>query len=186
MSVENVLKTLEDELAKTMAHLHDDYAGMQIGRASAALVERITVESYGVMQPIKSIANISVPDARTVQIQPWDRGTLAAIEKAITLAELGLMPQNDGIVIRLNIPPLTEERRKELTKLVFKMAEEAKISVRNVRHEAMEEIKKEKNSNTITEDQQEHAEKKIQEKVDEANEAIEKAAKAKEADVLKV
>lgn len=186
MSVEIILKTLEDEMAKTLAHLHEDFAGMQIGRASGALVERIMVDSYGVMQPIKAIANISVPDARTVQIQPWDRGTLAAIEKAITLAELGLMPQNDGIVVRLNIPSLTEERRKELTKLVFKMAEEAKIAVRNIRHEAMEVVKKEKNGNVLTEDQQKLAEKKIQEKVDQSNEAIDHAAKAKEADVLKV
>lgn len=186
MSVDHVLKTLEDSLAKVLEHLHEDYAGMQIGRASASLVERIMVDSYGVMQPIKAVANISIPDSRTIQIQPWDRGTLAAIEKAITLAELGLTPQNDGIVVRLNIPPLTEERRKDLTKLVFKMAEEAKIAVRNARHDAMEEIKKEQKANQISEDQQKVAEKKAQEHVDETNTAIDTAAKAKEADVLKV
>jgi ribosome recycling factor len=186
MAVETILKKLEDELEKALNHLHDEYASMQIGRASAALVDRIQVESYGVVQPLKAIANISVPDAKTIQIQPWDRGTLAAIEKAIMLAELGLTPQNDGIVVRLNIPALTEERRRDLTKLVFKMAEETKISVRNLRHDAMEEVKKEQKANLITEDQQKFAEKKIQEQVDEANESIEKASKDKEADVLKV
>jgi ribosome recycling factor len=186
MSVESILKKLDDELQKTLEHLHEEYAAMQIGRASAALVERIQVEVYGVVQPLKAIASISVPDARTIQIQPWDRGTLAAIEKAIMLAELGLTPQNDGIVVRLNIPALTEDRRRDLTKLVSKMAEEAKISVRNVRHEAMEEIKKDQKANLVTEDQQTFAEKKIQEQVDAANESIEKASREKEADVLKV
>ncbi len=186
MSVEIVLKTLEEETKKTMDHLHEDFAGLQIGRASAALVERITVEAYGVMQPLKAIASITIPDAKTIQIQPWDRGTLAAIEKAIMMAEIGLNPQNDGIVIRLNIPQLTEERRKELVKMVSKMAEEAKIGVRTARHQAMEEVKKLKNNEQITEDQQELAEKKIQETVDKSNVSIEQAAKEKEADVMKV
>jgi ribosome recycling factor len=186
MSLEHVQKTLEEELKKTLEHLYEEYASLQIGRASAALVERITVEAYGITQPLKAIASISVPDAKTVQIQPWDRGTLQAIEKAIMMAEIGLTPQNDGIVVRLNIPQLTEERRKELVKVVYKMSEEAKIAVRTVRHEAMEEVKKLKSSEQITEDQQKVAEKKIQEHVDKTNEQVDKAAKEKEADVMKV
>lgn len=186
MSVDAVLKTLEEELTKTLEHLHDDYAGLQIGRATASLVDRITVESYGTMQPLKAIANVSVPDARTIQIQPWDRSNLPHIEKAIMMAELGLNPQNDGIVVRINVPPLTEERRKELSKVVGKMEEEAKISVRNARHEAMEDVKKQQKNNEITEDQLDVAEKKIQEKIDKCNTDIESAAKAKADDVMKV
>jgi len=186
MSLELIQKNLEEELKKCLAHLQEEYASLQIGRASAALVERIIVEAYGVMQPLKAIASISVPDAKTIQIQPWDRGTLQAIEKAITMAELGLNPQNDGIVVRLNIPQLTEERRKELVKVVSKMAEEAKIAVRSCRHNAMEEVRRMKAAEQITEDQHMLTEKKIQEHVDKANESIDKSAKEKEQDVLKV
>lgn len=186
MNVEQILKELDESMAKAIEHLHDDYSSLQIGRASAALVERVLVETYGTTQPLKAVANISVPDAKTIQIQPWDRSSLAAIEKGIQLAEIGLNPQNDGVVIRLNIPALTEERRKELTKIVHKMAEEAKIGVRNVRHEAMEDLKKAHKAAEITEDHQKTGEKMIQEKVDQCNEQIDTAAKAKEADVMKV
>lgn len=186
MTVEQILNGLVENLKKATDHLHDDYAGLQIGRAGAALVERVMVEVYGSSQPLKAVANISVPDAKTIQIQPWDRSTLAAIEKGIQLAEIGLNPQNDGIVIRLNIPALTEERRKELTKIVYKMAEEAKIGVRNTRQKAMDELKKAKANSEITEDQQKNGEKMIQEKVDKVNETIENAAKSKEADIMKV
>ena len=173
-------------MSKALEHLHADYSSLQIGRASGALVERVMVDVYGSLQPLKAVANISVPDAKTIQIQPWDRSTLQAIEKGIQLAEIGLNPQNDGVVIRLNVPALTEERRKELTKVVHKMAEEAKIGVRNSRHEAMEKIKSLHKSEQITDDQQKGAEKKIQEKVDQVNNEIESAAKSKEADVMKV
>jgi ribosome recycling factor len=186
MSLDSVYKKLDDELTKALEHLREEFAGLQIGRASGALVDRVTVESYGTMQPLKAVANISVPDARTIQIQPWDRANLPIIEKAIILAELGLNPQNDGVVIRLNVPPLTEERRKELSKIVSKISEESKIGVRNARHEAMEDIKKLQKDNDITEDQQSAAEKTIQGKVDVSNSSIEEAAKAKEADVMKV
>ena len=186
MSLDLVLKGLEDNLKKALDHLHDDYAGLQIGRASAALVERVMVEVYGSMQPLKAVANISVPDAKTIQIQPWDRGTLQSIEKGIQLAEIGLNPQNDGIVIRLNVPALTEERRRDLTKVVHKMAEEAKIGVRNARHESMDKLKGLHKAEQISDDQQKVAEKKIQEKVDHTNTEIDSAARNKEADVLKV
>lgn len=186
MSVDLVLKTLEQELENALEHLREDYSGLQIGRANASLVDRVNVESYGTIQPLKAVANVSVPDARTIQIQPWDRANLPLIEKAITMAELGLNPQNDGVVIRLNVPPLTEDRRKELTKVVGTMAEEAKIAVRNARHEAMEDLKKQQKANEITEDQLAAGEKRVQEQVDENNTAIEEASKAKEEDVMKV
>jgi ribosome recycling factor len=166
MLVEPIIRILDENIKKAVDHLHDDYSSLQVGRASAALVERVVVDSYGTTQPLKAVASITVPDAKTIQIQPWDRGMLAAIEKGIQLAEIGLNPQNDGIVVRLNVPPLTEERRRELTKIVSKMAEEAKIGVRNVRHEAMEQVKKAQKANEITEDQQKHAEKEILPKSD--------------------
>lgn len=186
MPLEQAVKGLEEHLNKALEHLHDDYASLQIGRASAALVERVMVDSYGTMQPLKAVASVSVPDAKTIQIQPWDRGMLQAIEKGIQIAEIGLNPQNDGVVIRLNVPALTEDRRKELTKVVSKMAEEAKIGVRNARHEAMEKVKTLHNNEEISDDQQKIAEKKIQEKVDHINNEIDSAAKSKDADVMKV
>ncbi len=186
MSLDKVYKDLEEGLKKTLEHLKDEYAGLQIGRASSAMVERIQVEAYGSMQPLKNSANISVPDAKTIQIQPWDRGLLQAIEKAIKISDLGLMPNNDGVVIRLNVPPLTEERRRDLTKVVGKMAEEAKIAIRNLRHEAMESCKKMEKDSLISEDERKGAEKKIQEKVDTFNKEVEGVSKAKEKDILTI
>ncbi len=186
MSTDAVLNSLEADLGKALEHLQQEFGKLQIGRASASLVDSIEVEAYGTMQPLKAVANISVPDAKTIQIQPWDRSTLATIEKGIMMAELGLTPANDGVVIRINIPPLTEERRRDLTKIVSKMAEEAKIAVRNLRHEAMDAVKKMKNNSEITEDVQSGTEKRIQEKVDHFNKEIEIAAKSKEQDIMTV
>lgn len=186
MNIDQIVKTLIESLKGSLDHLHENYSGLQIGRASAALVERVKVESYGSVQPLKQLANISVPDASTIQIQPWDRSILSAIEKGIQLAELGLNPQNDGIVVRINIPPLTEERRRDLVKVVYKMSEEAKIAVRNARQKAMDEIKKAKNNSEISEDEQKSGEKMVQEKVDEFNKNIDESAKSKEKDILTV
>lgn len=186
MSLDLVFKNLEEQLLKVSDHLKEQYAGLQIGRAGAGLVERVMVDSYGTMQPLKAIASISVPDAKTIQIQPWDRSSLAAIEKAIQMSDIGLTPQNDGIVVRLNIPPLTEERRKELAKLVHKMAEEAKISVRAARQTAMDKVKSMQKASELTEDQLKTSEKRIQEKVDHTNSGIDESAREKEADVMKV
>ena len=184
--MEVLLKHLEDNLKKIQEHLGGEFIGLQIGRASSALVERLMVNSYGTMQPLKAVASVSVPDAKTVQIQPWDKNNLKAIENAIQISDLGLTPQNDGLVIRINVPELTEERRKELTKIIGKMEEEAKIAVRNVRQEVMTTAKNMEKNNKITEDQLEVLEKKIQELVDKMNEAMEHSAKAKEEDIMKI
>ena len=169
MSLDLMQNTLEDSLKKVTSHLAEEFSKLQIGRASASLVEHIEAEAYGGRQNIKALANISVPDARTIQIQPWDKSILQAIEKGIQQSGLGINPSNDGIVIRINIPQLTEERRKDLTKIVHKIAEEAKIAVRNARHEAMEKVKGMEKKSEITEDQLAISEKKIQESVDKAN-----------------
>lgn len=186
MSLDKVIKDLEDGLNKSFIHLKDEFSALQIGRASSAMVERIQVDSYGSMQPIKNLANISIPDAKTIQIQPWDRSQLAAIERAIVISELGLAPNNDGLCIRLNVPPLTAERRKDLTKIVSKMSEETKIAIRNLRQAAMETLKKMHKDNALSEDELKVQEKKVQEKIDHFNKEVEHAAKAKEQDILTV
>lgn len=176
----------EADMKKVVEHLKTEFSHLQIGRASAALVENITVEAYGSNQPMKGLAHISVPDAKTIQIQPWDKGTLQSIEKAIMMANVGLTPNNDGIVIRINIPPLTEERRRELTKVVNKLAEEAKIGIRHARQGVMDKIKGQEKAKEISEDIAKGMEKKLQDKVDAMNNDIETLAKNKEADILKV
>lgn len=176
----------EQEFQKTLVHLKSEYSRLQMGRATPLLVEDIKVEAYGSMQPLKGLASISVPDPKTLQIQPWDRGVLGAIEKAIQAANLGLNPINDGRVIRVPMPPLTEERRKELTKVVHQMAENAKIAIRNARGTAHGAFKTLEESDEITEDDRRLAEKHLQEKVDNANKEVEEMAKKKEQDIMTI
>lgn len=180
------LNAAESEFKKILDHIKTEYQRMQIGRASAALVEGVMVEAYGSRQGLKALANISVPDAKTIQIQPWDKSQLAAIEKAIQLSDLHLNPLNDGVTIRLNIPPLTEERRRDLAKVVNRLAEEARISVRHVRQKFHDQAKEMEKSKQITEDQSKSVVKKLQEKVDKYNMDIEMMSKNKEKDVMTV
>lgn len=187
------MATINDHIAQADAefqnalnHLKNEYSRLQTGRASAALVEDVKVEAYGQMQPIKSIASISIPDARTIQIQPWDKGVMGAIEKGILAANIGLNPVNDGKVIRVPLPPLTEERRKDLVKVVHQMAEHAKISVRTARGAAHGAFKTMEEAKQVTEDERRHGEKVLQEKVDAANKTVEETAKKKEQDIMTV
>lgn len=176
----------QTDLQKVLEHLDEEYGKLQIGRASAAMVEHLMVESYGVMQPVKAVASVMVPDGRTVQIQPWDRGMLAGIEKAIRDSDLNLNPTNNGIAVILNIPPLTEERRRDLVKVVGRIAEESKIAVRNKRHDLMTDLKRMEHENQISEDERNKAEKDLQEIVDKLNSQIEAAAKTKETVIMTV
>lgn len=173
-------------MGKVLAHLEEEFKKLQIGRASAGLVEGIMVEAYGSMQTVKAIASVSVPDAKTIQIQPWDRGMLAAIEKAIHVSDLNLNPVNNGLALILKIPPLTEERRRDLVKVVNRLAEEAKISVRNIRHEFMTKIKKMEHDKEIAEDEMNRLDKQMQEKVDEINKKIDMMSKTKEQTVMTI
>lgn len=184
--MDEILRTAEAEFVKVIEHLRSEFSKLQIGRASASLVEGIQVEAYGSRQPLKSLANVSVPDAKTVQIQPWDKSLLAAVEKAIQQSDLHLNPLNDGMVIRLSIPPLTEERRRDIVKVVSRMAEEARISVRHVRQSALDGMKQKEKAKEVTEDQVTGFEKKLQDKVDHVNIEIETTAKHKENDVMTV
>lgn len=186
MMTDSILQQADSEFKKTLEHLKAEYSHLQIGRASASLVEAVMVEAYGTKQALKAVGSISVPDARTIQIQPWDKTLLKAIEQGIQMAGLNLNPSNDGIVIRINIPPLTEERRKDLTKVVYRMAEDARISVRHGRQQLMDKIKTLEKDKEITEDEAKGSEKRLQEKVDAANREIDTVAKNKEHDVLTI
>lgn len=171
---------------ETVQHLKDEYSKLQIGRASTALVEELLVASYGTTQPLKAIATLSIPDPKTIQIQPWDKGNLATIENTIRDSDLNLSPVNDGNVVRINIPPMTEERRQDLTKLVHKLAEDGRITVRNHRQTAHTAFKQLQTDSAITEDDFYDADKKLQVEVDKVNKEIEELAKKKEEDILTV
>ncbi|MBI4995159.1 ribosome recycling factor [Candidatus Peregrinibacteria bacterium] len=185
-TTQEYISIADQEFFKALQHLKNEYSKLQTGRASPALVEDLKIEAYGGLQPLKGLASVSVPDPKTLQIQPWDRGILGAIERAIQAGNLGLNPINDGRVIRLPMPPLTEERRKELAKAVHQMAENAKISVRNARAVAHGAFKTMQDSKEISEDERRLSEKHLQEKVDKANKDIEELAKKKSEEVMTI
>jgi len=186
MSVESAISKASEEFNKALDHLKFEFGHLQVGRASSGLVENISVDVYGVAQPIKNIANISIPDPRTIQIQPWDKSNLVPIEKAIVGIGTGLNPMNDGNFIRVPIPALTEERRKDVVKQVWKLAEDARIAVRGSRQDAHNHFKHLKAESEITEDDWHSADKDLQKRVDEANDKIAEIAKSKEDDVMKI
>lgn len=177
------LSDLQKGVEKTMSHLKTEFAKIQTGRASAALVENVLVDAYGQTQPLKALAGISIQDARTIAIQPWDKSTLGDIEKALQQADVGVSPVNDGVMIRIILPPMTEERRTQLSKVVHELAEEARISVRQQRQEVHTNVKKDADR---TEDQHRDFERQVQEVVDKANKGIEELAEKKEKDVMTV
>ena len=160
------LKQFERKMEKTLEVLASDFGAVRAGRANAQVLDRIEVEYYGTPTPINQVGTISSPDPRTLVIQPWDGGLLKPIEKAIQVSDLGINPQNDGRVIRLVFPQLTEERRKELTKQVKKYGEDAKVAIRNVRRDAVDFVKKAQKKGELTEDDQKKAEKDIQDLTD--------------------
>ena len=160
--MQELIKHTEEKMNKTIAVLERDYKAVRAGRANASVLDRITVDYYGAPTPIQQMAAVSVPEPRVLMIQPWDATTLKAIEKAILTSDIGINPQNDGRVIRLSFPPLTEERRKEIVKDIKKAAEENKVAIRNTRRDAIEKLKGLKKANTVTEDDVADGEKKIQ------------------------
>lgn len=186
MTYQEVISKAGGEFQKAIEHLKSEFARLQVGRANASLVENIPVDVYGSSQPVKAIANVSIPDPKTIQIQPWDKSTLVPIEKAIVGIGTGLNPINDGICVRINIPPLTEERRTELTKHVKQLAEDARISVRNARQDAHNSFKRLKSDGDITEDDFYSSGKDLQKKVDDVNAKIDEITEAKEKDVMTV
>ena len=171
---------------KTLEVLGSEFAAVRAGRANAQVLDRITVEYYGSESPIGQVASIASPDPRTLVIQPWDGSLLKAIEKAIQLSDLGINPQNDGKVIRLVFPQLTEERRKDLTKQVKKYAEDAKVAIRNVRRDGMDFIKKAQKKSEITEDDQKKAEKDLQELTDKYVKKVDDLCAKKEKELMEI
>lgn len=181
-----VYQEMERKMAKAAEALKAEFAGIRTGRANPALLEGIRVQSYGALVPLNQVAGVSVPEPRLLVIQPWDKSALSEIEKAILKSELGLTPMNDGRVIRLPIPPLTEERRRELSKVVKKMAEDHKVAVRNIRREANDEIKKLEKDKKISEDDSKKALEKTQELTDKAIKGIDEVLAKKEKEIMEV
>ena len=173
-------------MEKALDHLADEFGAVRAGRANAKVLDRVTVEYYGTETPLAGVATISSPDARTLVVQPWDSSLLKEIQKAIQTSDLGINPQNDGKVIRLVFPQLTEERRKELTKQVKKYAEDAKVAMRNVRRDGMDYIKKLKKNSEITEDEQKKAEKDLQDLLDKYIKKADEALAAKEKELMSI
>lgn len=182
--VEEVFKEVKHKMEVTIERLGRELAGIRTGRASLGLLDGIHVDYYGVNTPLSQVANLALPDALTISVQPWDASMTPAIEKAILVSDLGLTPTNDGKVIRIPIPPLTEERRKELVKVVKKTAEETKIAVRNVRREGVDHIKKKEKAKEISEDEAHTAVDKVQKITDGFIGAVVKLEADKEKEVL--
>ena len=174
------------KMDKTLEHLDEEFGAVRAGRANAKVLDRITVEYYGTETALNAVANISSPDARTLVIQPWDGSLLKEIQKAILASDLGINPQNDGKIIRLTFPQLTEERRKELTKQVKKYAEDAKVAMRNLRRDGMDYVKKLKKNNEITEDDQKKAEKDLQDMLDKYIKKVDETLAAKEKELMAI
>lgn len=175
-----------DRMDKTLESLKGDFGGLRAGRAHASLLDGIMVEAYGSVSPIAQIGTVSVPDARTLSISVWDKTLLKGVEKALRESDLGLNPMNDGQTIRIPIPPLSEERRKELVKIAGKYAEQAKIAVRNIRRDAMDEVKKMKKDSLISEDDEKKYNGDIQKWTDDAVKKIDEQYAAKEKDIMQV
>ncbi len=181
--LELITASVKEEMDAALKHLDHAFQKIRAGRASTSMVQDVMVEYYGSMTPINQVANVSVPDAMTISIQPWDRGAVSAIEKAIINSNLGFAPSNNGDVIILNVPPLTEERRRDLAKQAKGEAEQSKIVVRNARQEGMKDLKK---LDGVSEDLVKGAEKDIQDLTDQYIKKVDDAFKVKEAEILKV
>ena len=180
------IKNYDEKMLKTIEVVKANFASVRAGRANAGVLDRITVEYYGTPTPLNQVAAVSSPDPRTQVIQPWDGSLLKAIEKAIQTSDLGINPQNDGRVLRLAFPQLTEERRKELTKQVKKYGEEGKVAVRNIRRDAMDEIKKKTKKSEITEDDQKNLEKELQDLTDKRCKEIDELTAKKDKELMAV
>jgi ribosome recycling factor len=179
-------KDIEEKMLKTIVSFKDELSGIRAGRANPAILDKISVDYYGVQTPITQIGGISMPEARVILIQPWESKLIKEVEKAIQKSDIGINPNNDGKVIRLSFPPLTEERRKELTKVVKKSGEEAKVAIRSIRREAIEVFKAKKKISEITEDDLKVAEKDVQSITDKFIEEIDRIVLAKDREILEV
>jgi ribosome recycling factor len=184
--IKEVLKDAEERMKSALAVLEDDLRGMRTGRASTGLVEKLEVEYYGTPTPLYQLATLSVPEPQMIMIRPFDKTSLKTIERAILASDLGLTPNNDGTVIRLNIPPLTQERRLELQKLVGRRVEEARVAVRNVRRSAIDDLREFEKEKLISEDESKRGQDEVQKLTDKYIQLIEEAGKRKEAEIMEL
>lgn len=184
--IESIISAKKAEFEKVLDHFSHELNGLRSGRAHPALLSTVQVEVYGSFMPLEHVASVTVTDAKTLTISPWDKGTMPAIEKGIQQANLGLNPSNDGIVIRLVLPSPTEQRRKELVKLLGQLTEHARIGIRQVREDILKAMKKAKEDGDVSEDDLAHGQKKLQEIVDKQNEIIKSVAAEKEKDLMTV
>jgi ribosome recycling factor len=184
--IDEIFKTTEQRMTKAIEATRNDFASVRTGRASPALLDRLHVEAYGASTPLKQLASISVPDARTLQIAAFDRNTVGAIRKAIETSDLGMSPNIDGSNIRLMIPPLTEDRRKDLVKVIRKKAEDGKVALRNVRHKSVDELKALLKDGKITEDENKRAADRMQKTTDKFVKDVDALVVAKEKEIMEV
>ncbi|MDE5832806.1 MAG: ribosome recycling factor [Desulfovibrio sp.] len=186
MDTDTILLEAEERMEKAVASLERDFGKLRTGRASTALVDDIKADYYGTPTPISQMASVSTPDSRTIAIQPWDKGGMSAVEKAILKSDLGLTPINDGKIIRVAIPPLTEERRKDLVKVARKYGEEARVAVRNIRRDANDSLKKAEKDKEITEDQLKKASESVQKLTDKYVAGIDAKCASKEKEIMEI
>jgi ribosome recycling factor len=184
--VDEVLEDLRSRMETVVTHLRKEYDRVRTGRASLSLLDGVRVDYYGTPTPLNQVATLSIPEARLIAIQPWDKGVLGEVEKAVQRSELGLTPMNDGKIVRIAIPPLTEERRKELAKLVRKMAEERKVELRNLRRDANETLRDLKKEKEITEDDLFRYQEEVQEITDQYVGKIDEVLEAKEKEIMEI
>ena len=186
MAADDLIKDAETRMGKSVEHARNEFNTVRTGRASAALLDRIQIDYYGTQTPLKQLASINAPEARLLTVQPFDPGSIKAIEKAIMESELGLTPSNDGKVVRLPIPQLTEERRKELVKVVRNLAEEHRVAVREIRRDAMRHLKELVVNGQVGDDDERRAEDRVQKLTDEHTKQIDEHLKHKEAEIMEV
>jgi ribosome recycling factor len=182
--MDNIYNEHQEKMQKTLTNLENEFSAMKAGRANPAVLDKVRVDYYGTPTPINQVATVSVPEPTMLAIQPWDQSLVKEIVKAIQTSDIGINPAEDGKVIRLAFPPLTEERRKDMGKTIRKYAEEAKVSIRGVRRDAIEKYKKQQKNSEITEDDLKEAEKKIQELTDDFCKKIDNAAQSKEKEIM--
>lgn len=186
MTIKDVFATHEDKMKKAIEVLRRDLASLRAGRATPALLDKVTVDYYGTPTPVNQVANVSVPEPRMITIQPWEKNMLAPIEKAILKSDLGLTPNNDGVIIRLSIPQLTQQRRTELVKVIHKKAEDARVAIRNIRRDANDSIKKLEKDKAISEDEVKKAQDDMQKLTDKYIKEADASMNAKEKEIMEV
>ncbi len=184
--MKTVYSYADEKMTKTINALQNEYASIRAGRASAAVLDKVRVDYYGTPTPVNQLAAVSVAEARILTIQPWDKSVLGGIEKAIQASDIGINPQNDGTVIRLTFPPLTEDRRKEIVKTIRTTAEESKVAIRSIRRDCIDKLKKMEKASEITEDDLKEGEKQIQDKTDKYIKEIESVLSGKEKEVMEI